>query len=168
MEKLKCLTALFLAVMLTACAAPAAPPPETSAPPPPPAETSAPESQSPAPAIPAALPESIRVQQRGGSGEVYWDLLVTEPEDIQLVAGLLSTEELTPLEGWEERWPSGGSPIIMELNYSDSAVEACTYRKKVGDRATLRVGEIFYAYPEEKHDKLFEYLGSWEIAFMAS
>lgn len=166
MEKLKCLMALLLAVMLAACSTPA-PTPESAAPPPP-AEVSAPESESPASAIPAALPDSIRVQQRGGSGEVYWDLLITEPEDIQLVAGLLSTEELSPLEGWEERWPNGGSPIIMELNYSDSAVEACTYHEKVGDRATLRVGEIFYAYPEEKHNKLFEYLGSWEIAFMAS
>lgn len=165
MERLKRLMAVLLAVTLAACSAPA-PAPESAAPPPP-AETPAPESESPASAIPAALPDSIRIQQRGGDGEVYWDLLVTEPEDIRLVAGLLATEGLALMEDGAERWSRKKNPVVLELNYPDTTIEAGTHRAPGEMDGILRVGEVFYSHPSEKSDRLFEYLSSWEIAFMA-
>ena len=165
MEKLKRLAALFLAVTMAACSAAPAPA-ETAAPAPPPAEP--PVAESPAPAAPEGLPESIRVQQRGSGGEVWWDLLVTEPEEIQLVAGLLSTQELTPMEDGAERWSRKENPVVVELNYPNAAVEVGVHRSPAGMDGILRVGEVFYNHPEEKSDQLFEYLGSWEIAFIAS
>ena len=165
MEKLKRLAAVFLVAMLAACSAPDS---EAAAPPPPPAETSSAEGESPAPAEPEGLPDSIRIQQRGSNGEVWWNLLVTEPEDIRLVAGLLSAEGLALMEDGAERWSKKKNPVVLELNYPDTTIEAGVHRAPAGTDGILRVGEVFYSHPSEKSDQLFEYLGSWEIAFVAS
>ena len=170
MEKLKCLTALFLAVMLTACSA--APAPETAAPAPPPAESPVAESESPASAVPVALPDSIHIWQETMTGEVYWELLVIEPEEIERITALLSVQELAPLKPGAITWPDGGTPLLFALNYPESTVEACTYPQggyrieSEDSRGTLRVGEDYYAYPGERCDGLLEFLGEQEIAII--
>ena len=164
MEKLKCLTALFLAVMLTACSA--APAPETEPP------SAVAESESPASAVPVALPDSIHIWQETMTGEVYWELLVIEPEEIERITALLSVQELAPLKPGAITWPDGGTPLLFALNYPESTVEACTYpqggyRIESEDvRGTLRVGEDYYAYPGERCDGLLEFLGEQEIAII--
>ena len=189
MGRLKILLTVLLAAALTACAA--APAPETGAPPPPTAETSPAESESPVPVeqepelpaesdagkLPGLIvpPESIRIWQQAMTGEVYWELEVTDQEGIQALTKLLYAEKLVLLEAGAARWPDGGTPLLFELREwggEGAIVEACTYPQSgyriqsEDGRSTLRLGEDYYAYPGERCDSLLEFLEEKEIAII--
>ena len=172
MRMRKGLAAVALAVMLAACSTPATegtPPPAESVSPSEPTSSevqSAPEpppeeSESSAPEEAVTLPDSVYFSQKTGAGGVVWELEITDPEELEFLAELLSTEGLTPCDPVENPWPEGGSPPLCQIHYGDLTVDCGGYPQAVYSRdgkILLRVGEERYQYPQETGEKLIAFL----------
>lgn len=132
---------------------------------------------------PQPLPLSIRLHETNQDGTSLWGLFIDDPEELALVANLLSTQYLTPSSPEESSWPDGGNPIEFVIDYGDHTVTgACNPNQAIvmshttpnsfslQDYTRLRTFEdgTFYNYPNTIGIQLLAFLdrqgfdvGSW-------
>lgn len=142
-------------------------PPETSAPEEPESE---PSSSEPEAETPKEKPTSIYLLQNmltfNGPTPV-WELTIENEEEIALVEGLLSTEDLTPSAEEYAMWPDGGNPVHFEIYYENhTVIGGCNpqYHGGMSGRGYTSIildeEGIFYDYPYEAGDELLAFLES--------
>lgn len=119
---------------------------------------------------PKEMPTSILLQQYQllwDGPTLVWELTIENEEEIALVEGLLSTEDLTPSVEEYAMWPDGGNPIHFEICYENrTVIGGCNpqYHGGMSDRGytsiVLDEEGIFYDYPYEAGDALLAFLES--------
>ena len=104
---------------------------------------------------------SAHLEQRETTGLLYWELDITDTEELKLLADLLNVDDLSPLKKGQSKWAEGGVAIVFEMSYADVTIEgACNPQtiQQSENRSTLRMGEVYYAYPVETGNTLLKFL----------
>lgn len=102
-------------------------------------------------------------------GICYWEFETDNKDDLKQIEALFSTDNLEMLNDGGTRWPDGGMPVIFTLSYDQEKIDGCVYPQAVyrikneDDRTTLRLGEIYYNYPEDRCDDLLSFLAGKNI-----
>lgn len=113
------------------------------------------------------LPQSILMTQvLLGMDRVYpyWELEITDEEEIRALVVLLSTEGLVPLTKYQPSIPDGGTPVEFKLEYAGRTEGRWGYIQppyrieEENGRGTLGDGETKYACPAETCDALMDFL----------
>lgn len=155
---------LVVLLLLPGCAAPSAASAESSQPEPPP-----PSSTQPVPEEPPAVepPASARLYSEDpATGAVAWELEVTDREELETLALLLSPRGLAPLTGEQDAWLTYDGRVSFELRYPDRTVIGLADPRRWSripleeNRGTLwlREEDASYPHPADRCDQLLDYL----------
>lgn len=140
-------------------------------------ESGAEESQSSEPEPEESLPEMelpqsiFMTQVLVGMDRVYpyWEMEITDEEEIRALVVLLSTEGLVPLTKDQPSVPDGGAPVEFKLEYAGRTESYWGYIQphyrieEENGRGTLGDGETKYACPAETCDALMAFLEQKKI-----